>query len=284
MKRIVTICTTLALVAFMQLGAIAQAFDTPPRDGFYENVNLTNKKPIPYAPVRQADVMWSKRIWRVIDLREKMNLPFYYPLSPHDNWRSFMTIVIDALKEGTITAYDVTNTDEFTVPITWRELNSRLSPEVRKTLQRPYPPYDSYDTVIKSEFAPSDVTQLRIKEDWFFDKQRSQLDVRIIGICPVVNDYDDKGEERGKKPLFWIYYPDARTIFAQAEIFNRHNDAERMSYDEIFMKRMFNSYIIKENNVYDRKIIDYLKGEAAMLESERIKNDIFDFESNLWEF
>ena len=109
------------------------------------------------------------------------------------------------------------------------------------------------------------------------------MDVRIIGICPVVDDYLN-GVFRGYKPLFWVYFPEARPIFAKAEVFNRHNSAKRLTYDDVFWKRMFNSYIYKEENVYDRVITDYATGLDALLESERIKTEIFNFEHDLWEY
>ncbi len=118
---------------------------------------------------------------------------------------------------------------------------------------------------------------IRIKEDIYFDKQRSQMDVRIIGVCPVRDNYDENGVFRGKEPLFWIYYPEIRPVLAKAEVFNRFNDAERRTYEDIFWKRMFESYIIKEKNVYDRKVADYAQGLDALLESERIQNQLFSF-------
>jgi gliding motility associated protien GldN len=226
--------------------------------------------------------MWSKRIWRELDMRQKMNQSFYYPLEPHNNWRNFITVVMDALKEGSITAYDISSTDEFLVPLTFQEILTRQIDTVHRTLTRPYPPYDQYDTVIFSEFDPGRVMKLRVKEDWYFDKKRSQMMVRILGICPVM--IKERNGEEFSEPLFWIYFPEARPVFAQAEIFNRYNDAARRSYDEVFMKRIFSSYIYKEQNAYDRRISEYAQGLDALLEAERIKQQLIDFEQSLWEY
>lgn len=274
----------LFLLSIVLGSAYAQVMDSPPRDGVFDKIHTVERNPIPYSPLREADVVWSTRIWRAIDFRQKINQPFYYPENPYNQWRNLMTVIMDALKEGTITAYQVTPTDEFTVPLTYQEIMSRLESSDTVQLPRPYPPYDLYDTVIQVKFNPNDIKMLRIKEDQFFDKQRSMMDVRIIGVCPVRDNFDENGNFRGRDPLFWLYFPEIRPVLAKSEVFNRFNDAERRTYDDIFWKRMFDSYIYKEKNVYDRKIIDYAQGLDALLESERIKGELFKFEHDLWEF
>jgi len=260
----------------------AQILDNPPQDVIYFDNDLEDMKPIPLPAVRKADITWSKRLWREIDMRQKMNQPFYFPLVPHNNWRNFITVIMDALKEGSITAYDISSTDEFTIPLNYQEIVSRQVDTIHRTLTRPYPPYDQYDTVIYSEFDPNKVSRIRVKEDWYFDKKKSQMLVRILGICPVM--IKERNDEEFTEPLFWIYYPEARPVLAQAEVFNRYNDAARRSYDEIFMKRFFSSYVYKEQNVYDRRISEYAQGLDALLEAERIKLELLNFEQSLWEY
>jgi gliding motility associated protien GldN len=282
MKKNAFIIILLIILAGISGPVRSQILDNPPQDVIYYDNDLQDAKPIPLPAVRKADIMWSKRLWREIDMRQKMNQPFYFPLEPHNNWRNFITVIMDALKEGSITAYDISGTDEFLVPLNYQEIVSRQIDTIHRTLTRPYPPYDQYDTVIYSEFDPNKVTRIRIKEDWYFDKKRSQMLVRILGVCPVM--VKTRNDEEYSEPLFWIYYPEARPILAQAEVFNRFNDAARRSYDEIFMKRFFNSYIYKEQNVYDRRISEYAQGLDALLEAERIKNELLDFEQSLWEY
>ncbi|HLO90339.1 MAG TPA: gliding motility protein GldN [Lentimicrobium sp.] len=285
MKKVIGIFAFVVLVAGFAKTSLSQVLDSPPRDGVYDKKNTIEKKPVTYPWVREADVVWSKRIWRVIDLREKMNQAFYYPEVPHNDLRSLMQVLMDALKEGSITAYDASNpSDEFIVPLTYQEIMNRLERTDSVPMQRPYPPYDWYDTVISVKFNPTDVKRFRIKEDWFFDKQRSVMEVRILGICPVRDNYDEKGIFRAYDPLFWINFPEARPILAKAEVFNRYNSSARKTYDDIFWKRMFNSYVYKEDNVYDRRISDYATGVDALMEAERVKSELFNFEHNLWEF
>ena len=129
------------------------------------------------------------------------------------------------------------------------------------------------------------VKRLRIKEDWVFDKQRSVQEGRILGICLMKANVDDKGEYRGESKVCWVYFPDCRKLLSNNQQFNLKNGvAGRLSYDEVFMKRMFASYIIKYENVYDRSISEYESGIGALLEAEKAKTSLFDFEQNAWEY
>lgn len=257
----------------------------PVHDVFTRDHNKA-RTPMAYAPVREADVHWSKRVWRVIDFRQKINHPFYYPLSPQNGRKSFMSTLWEAIQQGQLTVYNVTGTadDNFVEVIQFDQLINSLSKRDTIWVSNPNPPYNLEMKVIDKPFDPSKIQKIRIKEDWFFDKQRSVLDVRIIGICPILDDYDEQDNYRGDKPLFWIYFPEARNVFAQADVYNRGNDAKRITYDDLFAKRMFGSYIYKEQNVYDRKINEYALGLDALLEAERVKEEIFIKEHDLWEF
>ncbi len=282
MKRHILIIALLFASLGMPTVAFSQVMDSPPRDGGYDKAHTQNRMPIPYAHLREADVLWQNRIWRVIDFRQKINHQFYYPEEPHNGWRNFMTVIMEALKEGTITAYQFTPTDEFTIPLTYQEILKAVSSvDTVQDFERPDGTF--VDTVFVNEFNTQEIKKIRVKEDWFFDKQRSQMDVRIIGICPL-RDVVKSATEKYTNPMFWLYYPDIRPVLAQAEVFNRFNDAERRSFEDIFWKRMFDSYIIKEKNVYDRTISEYATGLDALLESERIQNNLFTVEHDLWEF
>lgn len=272
----------LTLTLICSFGAVAQIVDEAPLDGLYENEVLTNRRPIPLPTIRNADVMWSKRIWREIDFRQKFNQKFYFPLETQADWRSFIVVVLDALKEGKLTAYDISNTDELLVPITYKEVVGRQTDSLYQVMRRPYPPYDEYDTVIFTEFDPTKVMRLRVKEDWYFDRQRSQMMVRIQALCPVM--IKERDGQEVTEPLFWISYPDSRDVFVQALVFNDFNSAARLTYDEVFWKRLFESYIYKEQNVYDRRISQYATGIDALLEADRIKTEMSRFEETLWEY
>jgi gliding motility associated protien GldN len=270
------------------LGSIALETKAQIIDGAYVRTDAYKRKPTPLPYVREADVMWSKKVWRIIDLREKMNQPLYFPTKEVDGRRSLVNLFIEGIKDGKITAYDAKNDDEFKVPMTFEQVKEAFGATTRTRKVRDVDTGELVDRVVAGEVRSEEVKQFMLKEEWYFDKQSSTLNVRVIGICPIqefFRDDDTNQEDVQRRQVFWIYYPEARELLAASEVFNSQNTARNSSYDDIFLKRRFNSYIVKEANIYNnRDISQYLVGKNAMLESKRIEKAIFDYEQNLWEY
>lgn len=254
-----------------------------PLDGVYERVWIEEKRPIPLAYVREADVLWSRRIWQVIDLRERINHALYFPTTTIEDRQSLLDVFLAAINEGSIRAFE---DEEFTLPLTPAEMRNRTTRIDRRFLPDPDDPDIEVEVETEIPLNTQEVTKYRIKEEWFFDSKRSVLDVRILGIAPVRERFDPiTGESRGDEVLFWIYFPEARNVLVNAQVFNRQNDAQRMSFDDLFLRRMFNSYIYKESNVYDRQINEYIEYTLdQLLEAESIKTNIRNYELDLWEY
>lgn len=284
MKRLILSLVTVASM----LGIAPEANAQDVLDGIYRPEHTLERRVIPYAPLREADIMWLQRVWRRIDLREKINHPMYYPEKPAQGRKSLFDVMKDAiLNDGTLTAYNpgaLGDNDMFTERMT--------TDEVRSLLLRKDTAYtedlmtgEMVPQIVTIEVKSTDVRWYEIKEEWFFDRQRSVMDVRTIGICPMKASTDElTGEFRGLQRLFWVYYPEARYVFVKSEVFNRGNDVERRTYEDIFWKRQFGSYIVKTSNVYDRNIAQYKAGLDALLEAEAIKTDITNMEHDLWSF
>jgi gliding motility associated protien GldN len=277
------------LVAIVMLLAFdtvkAQVLDPNVQDEVFLRENTRTRKPIPYTFLREADVMWSKRVWRTLDLREKFNHPLYYPETKINNRASLFDVIKKALLEGEIFAFDnPAMDDEFRVKMSKATIEGTFTSwDSTNQTEDPNNPGTFILAPLKTELNSNNVKAYWMKEDWFFDKQRSVMDVRILGLCPMKEKADPStGEIIGYSPLFWVYFPQCRAIFAKNEVYNTKNDSERRSLDDVFWKRMFASYVHKESNVFDRVVSSYYTGLDALLESDRIKNDIFVMEHDLW--
>lgn len=244
-----------------------------PLDGLVER---SPRRILPYEHVREADIMWEKRIWRVIDIREKMNLPFAYPERP------FFSILMDATTDGSLTAYS-TEDDKFTSPLTPEEVAS-MGATVDTVITFDPETYEEQIQVVRNDLNPEDVKRFRMKEIWFFDEETSTMQVRILGLAPLIDVKDDNGNFRYEKPMFWVYYPDARPILAAERVFNPGNDASPNTWEDLMEMRFFASYIYKESNILNRRLQDYLSGVDLLHEAEKIKQEIFNFEHDLWSY
>ena len=256
-------------------------------DDIYAPDHVPNRKPIPYAYLREADAMYKKRVWRVIDLREKINLNLYYPTSPIKDRMSLSDMLLNGSANEGVTSYN-TDDDRFTQPMSRTQIDNVFD-AVEKSQNYTDENGDEQTVMIKGEINSSEVKQYWLKEDWFFDRKHSTMNVRILGICPIrfyVKDSDDGEDAEARKTYtFWIYFPEVRRILANHEVFNNNNDAERRTFDDIFFKRYFNSFIVKVSNVYDdRSIQDYSLGIQSLLEAEALKKQITDYEQDLWEY
>ncbi|MFN3876123.1 MAG: gliding motility protein GldN [Flavobacteriales bacterium] len=286
MRNLKNLLTAAAIAAAAFLSAPSATAQTV-LDGAYIKEHTKTKRVVPYTHIREADVMWARRVWRTIDLREKMNHPLYYPTDPINDRKSLFDVIRHGLLvDGSITAYSpgaLLDDDEFKVALLAGELKeifTRMDTQYTESLTTG----DMEMVVQPVNLESRDIKMYKIKEDWIFDKQRSTLDIRIIGIAPMKEVKGDDGEVRGYAPLFWLYYPECRYVFANWEAFNRDNDAERRSFEDIVWKRQFSSYITKWSNVYNRQINDYKTGLDALLEGEEIKQALFEFEHDLWNF
>jgi len=247
-----------------------------PLDDIVEKRLTVEKRVLPYDHIREADIFWEKRIWRVIDVREKMNLPFAYPERP------FFTILMEAAESGEITVYS-TEDDKFSIPLTPDEVDS-MGASVDTIATVDPETYEETYQIVRNEVNPLDVKRFRLKEIWFFDEETSTLQVRILGIAPLIEEFDDNGNFKYERPMFWVYYPEAREMLARERVFNVGNDSSPMTFEDLMEMRYFSSYIYKESNVFDRRLEDYLSGVDLLMESDRIKQEIFNFEHDLWSY
>jgi gliding motility associated protien GldN len=251
-----------------------------------------NDKPLAYGYVHDRDILMGKTVWEIIDLNEKINFALYFPIDTANigsNRRSLYDVLTKAVKSGAIT--EVYSDSYFNTKKSYKDIQSSLSridttdagrEQVNSGMQV------SPEYILRSDITAQDVTQYKIKGYWYFDKRQSELKYRLLGICPVTPDvYSMNSDEKDYIELFWIFFPSAREVLHEAKAFNDNNSAMPISFDQILNSRHFNSVIYKEENVYgDRSIEEYMKDNAQnqLLESDRVKEKIRDFESDMWNY
>lgn len=236
---------------------------------------LKQKRILPYAPVQERDIMWKKYVWRIIDVREKMNLPFVYPNAP------FFEIITKAAQKGDLALYSPED-DQFSYNLSDDELHQMLFEQ--DTVEIIDENFISRFVPVENNLNYENVKRFRIKEVWYFDSHYSAMKVRILGVAPLVEVLDENGNFKYERPLFWAAYNELRPVLAKKRVFNPRNDAANTSWEDLMEMRYFASTIIKASNVHDRKIEDYLTGVDALLEAEKIKQEIFNFEQDLWSY
>ncbi|MCX8020169.1 MAG: gliding motility protein GldN [Chitinophagaceae bacterium] len=280
----------------IEMAPSSGGFDEKPKmslrvDGAFEK-NIGERTPLPYEHLRADDALFMHRVWREIDIREKINGVFRYKSDESGYDQRFVSILVRAVREGKVTAFSADD-DRFTTPLDSASFEKAISGGGQCDTQAVYNLIDptKIDKYIVNcnSLNPDDITKFRIKEDWVFDREASRMFVRIIGIAPMKTIYSvDKKTERGATPLFWIYYPDLRPVLAKYEVYNPKNMGQsRMTWEELFESRMFSSYIVKStmDNPGNKFLRSYIKDPIlALLEGENIKEKIFNFEQNLWEY
>lgn len=255
-----------------------------------------NDVPLEYGYVDDRDILWSKTIWEVIDLDQRVNFPLYYPLDTIDigaDRRSLYDVLIKNIKNGKLT--DVYVDSYFTEKRKFSDLAATLKKV--DTTDLGYEQYNageqiSPEYINQRELTAADIEEYRIKGMWYFDKRQGELKYRLLGIAPVapdVNFIDNESMtlEDAKVELFWVWFPGARQILHEAKVFNQRNSAMPISFDMLLNSRRFNATIYREDNVHgDREIDEYIAENALfqLLEAQRIKEEIRDREQDMWAY
>jgi gliding motility associated protien GldN len=261
---------------------------------------LDNDKPLPYGFVDDRDILMGKAVWEIIDLDERINLPLYFPVDTANigaNRRSLFHVLLNSMKAGDLT--EVYADSYFNTKRTLEDLKNVFkfrdtTNAGRDEINNFYDDYMSGTKVLDPQFIDErfltsrDVTAYHIKGYWYFDKRQGELKYRLIAICPVAKEARDVGNDDAIAiELFWIYFPAAREVLNKTYAFNDKNSAMPISFDRLLNSRRFNAVIYQEENVYgDREIDKYMKDNSQMqlLEAERVKDKIRDFEQDMWNY
>ena len=259
-----------------------------------------NDKPLPYGYVHDRDVLMGKTIWEFIDVDERINFPLYYPIDTAfvgKERRSLFDVLVKNIKSGKIT--EVYTDDYFNTKKTFKDMESSFTyidttDTGKDEINNYYDDYKSGAKVLDAQFInkklldASYISGYKIKGYWYFDKRQGELKYRLLALCPVTPEARDAGNDNADViDLFWVYFPTVRDILHESKAFNDKNSAMSITFDHLLNSRRFNGEIYKEENVYgDREIQQYMKDNSQnqLLESERVKEKIRSFESDMWNY
>lgn len=266
-----------------------------------------NDTPLDYGYVNDRDILWQRTTWEKIDLDERVNFPLYYPVDTNyvgKDRRSLFHVLTDAVRTGAVPLY---GDSYFNVKKEFKDIETSLQsqeisqaglnvlndagiildPNVRPLDVDTFYNIPDFDQYVNTVTVGADnVAEYHIRGVWYFDTRQSEMRYRLIGIAPVTPDANFIDAEEGIE-LFWIYYPDVRDILHSAKAFNTLNAARPISFDHILNSRRFNGLIYKMDNVQgDREIERYIADNSMMqlLESERLKETIRNFEIDMWNY
>ena len=274
----------IALVATSYMSAQANLLNATKVDEIgkltKEKIAADNDGPLAYGYIDDRDILWSKVVWEFVDLSQKINLPYYYPIDTTNisiDRRSLFDTLLKGIKKGEIK--NVYSDSFFTSKVTESEINDKL-----------------FNVRVTGEFSDTfniqtrDIEGYMIKGMWYFDKRLGELKYRLLALAPMGKDVLTLGtniEDNDLYELFWIFYPSAREVMHKAKVFNPKNVSQPISFDHLLNARRFNATIIREENIYgNRKISDYIRGNSLfqLLEADRIKEDIRDKEIDMWNY
>ena len=247
---------------------------------------VKDRTPLTYEHIREDDAVYKQRVWREIDTREKMNLPFRYAANEDNGNQRFINILYNAIQAGDVTVFNGED-DRFTTPLTKEQVSQTITGG-----NDTVPVMDMAGEIVKyqvrsKQVDPDSIYRYKVKEEWIFDKESSRMTVRILGVAPVMRKYTSSGVDIGDITLFWAYYPDLRPTLAKYEVYNGKNYAGRMTWEELFESRFFSSRITKStiDNPFDQNLAGFIKDPLfRLLEGENIKDKIFNYEQDLWSY
>jgi gliding motility associated protien GldN len=259
------------MLACFATGLVAQI----PLDDITNRHAVAERQILQHEIPHERDILWQKRVWRVLDVREKINLPFTYPEAP------LFDLLVRAARSGELTLYSGEK-DDFSGPLTMEELDGSL---FRKDTVLVWLDDTNYETrVVEMAVHYEEIKRYRIKEMWYFDTKTSQLRVRILGIAPLRERHSEGGDFIGEAPLFWVHLPSAVDVLARERVWTDGNEAAAMTWADLFEMRKFSSYVTKEGNVRNNRLQDLYTGVDVLLEAEKIDQEIFNFEHDLWSY
>jgi len=248
----------------------------PTMDGFYHANNMEDAVPFAYPEINKKNIRFYKRVWRDIDLKDERN----YILAVPGN--SLIEVVMKAIQKGKLSLYSPDD-DSFKSRLGAQEGLARFADSVL------VPIFDDEGNQIDSkmtlnEFDPARVTKFRVKEDIFFDKQRSRLETRIIGVAPLMNitTSAELAESVGSTPAFWLYFPQLRYSLVQVDITDPDKGLYEMTMDDFFVQHKFAGTIVRESSPGMLQNVKTANNGVQQLDGQQVEEQLDAYKRKLW--
>ncbi len=254
---------------------------------------------------RADDIVWARVVYRIIDMREKQNYRLYFP-TRYDNptYKNLFKVILDAICEGGLTAYErgVEFLPRYDRPLNAEDLqaNTQLPKETEDEenayligvdeLGGPVLNVDNFSYYVQNQL------KFVVQEVIFFNKHTSRLYSKVIGLAPLYSAHPHKQDASTMSSLhtsllFWVLYDELRPFLARQFVINNGNEVQRLTMDEFFTQRLFSSYLLGDNNMFSRMLLDYDKlvdeekfEQFVKKEQKRIETELINFEQDLWEY
>ncbi|WP_293887131.1 MULTISPECIES: gliding motility protein GldN [unclassified Sphingobacterium] len=248
----------------------------PTTDGFYQANNMEDAVPFAYPEVNKKNIRFYKRVWRDIDLKDEKNAILAVP------GNSLIEVIMKAIEKGKLSLYSPDD-DSFKGRLSAQEGMARFADSVL------VPIFDGEGNQIDSkmalnEFDPARVTKFRVKEDIFFDKQRSRLETRIIGVAPLMNitTSAELAESVGATPAFWLYFPQLRYALVQVDVSDPDKGLYDMSMDDFFVQNKFASTIVRESSPGMLQSLKETENGGQQLDGKKVEEKLDAYKKKLW--
>jgi gliding motility associated protien GldN len=263
---------------------------------------------------RRDDIVWSRIVYRIIDMREKQNSQLYFPITPTVKYKNLLRVILEATVNDTLKGYEKKDEDiqpawnkapickekfaDFFIDCDWDSAEQKI----RKTPLVKNDPITNKPIVNDYAFGSYSANSLKyvIQEIVFFNKHYSKMYSKVIAIAPYFSKNEinltklntggiaktDEGiwNYFQSSVVCWFLYDELRPYIVKELIVPNGNENQRMTFDDFFSQRLFYSYLLGDSNMFDKMLLQtYSDPVSIRREQQRIEYELMNIEQDIWE-
>lgn len=247
---------------------------------------------------RADDIVWSRIVYRVIDMREKQNYQLYFPVRPNDEYKSLFRLMLEAIADG-VPVYkrnprEIKPSFADSVKLSGAELSKAFAYndnmdynllQINPVSQQVVIENTQYRNYVKNQI------KFLIQEIVFFDKHTSRMYSKIMAIAPLYALHPDNVDSKESMAYFrgsvlcWFAFDELRPYLAKQNVISNGNETQRLTYDEFFAQKLYASYLLGDSNMFNRMLLEYVVDPVKIRkEQNRIETELLNFEQDIWEY